>query len=225
MADSKTVNSTAYDSLAAWYLQWTTSTPSPRQRYIRSLLSLVRSRPHILELGCGPGIPVLRLLLDEGCSVVANDISSVQIGMARERCPTATFVPGDMTRLDFEKESFDGAICFFAIFHLPRGEQKGMLRRIFDWIRPGGVFVVNFATVDEEEIHGEMMGRGMFWSSFGVEESRGMLKEVGFEVVQCEEVVAGDGELEEGDPDYGTSFAWMLARKPGEMQSTNAKGQ
>ncbi|KAF2249797.1 methyltransferase type 11 [Trematosphaeria pertusa] len=203
----------AYDHIAEWYLDWASTQPSPRERYTDKVLAHAPSSPHILELGCGSGVPITRMLLDRGARVVANDISSKQLSMAKAQCPSAQFVPGDMAALSFAPASFDGVVCFYTIFHLPRAEQRGMLANICSWLKPGGMFAFNLATVDEEEIHGEFLGHGMFWSSFGVEESMKMVREVGLEVVEAEVLEAGDGRLEESDPDYGVKFMWVVARK------------
>ena len=144
---------------------------------------------------------------------MANDISTKQISLAKVRCPQAMFISGDMTGLSFEPASFDGVICFFTILHLPRAEQKGMLSNIHSWLKPGGMVVLNLATIDEEEIYGEFMGHGMFWSSYGVEDNKAMVKDVGLELVEVETLEAGDGQLEESDPDYGVKFMWIAARK------------
>lgn len=214
----------AYDNITEWYLQWVTSQKSPRERYTRQLLEKLQPSPSILELGCGPGVPILKFLLDQGAKVVANDISTKQIEMAKARCPAAKLIAGDMTALTFEPESFDGAISFYTLFHLPRATLKDMLMKIHGWLRPGGVFVFNLATVDEEEIHGEMLGYGMFWSSYDVEGNRALLSEVGFELLQVEVLQAGDGKLEEDDPDFDAEFMWVMARKkdPSVEQTSDA---
>lgn len=80
-----------------------------------------------------------------------------------------------------------------------------MLAKIFSWLKPGGLLVCNFATFDEEEIYGEMMGEGIFWSGFDIEGNRGMLVDVGFEIEE-EEVV-------ESEADGGNEFQWIAARK------------
>ncbi|POS75633.1 methyltransferase [Diaporthe helianthi] len=205
----------AYDNITEWYLQWVSSQKSPRERYTRQLLEKLQQQPSplILELGCGPGVPILRYLLDQGAQVVANDISTKQIEMARARCPEAKLIAGDMTTLTFKPESFDGAISYYTLFHLPRATLKDMLAKIHGWLKPGGVFVFNLATVDEEEIHGEMLGYGMFWSSYDVDGNQALLGEVGFELLQVEVLQAGDGKLEEDDPDFDAEFMWVMARK------------
>lgn len=221
----KQIVAEAYDRIADWYLNWVQDQKSPRERYTTKVLENAPcSPPNILELGCGPGVPITRMLLDHGANVTANDLSSKHLDMARSRCPEATFLPGDMAALSFQPASFDGIISFHTIFHLPRGEQKDMLAKIYSWLKPGCVFVCSLATVDEEEIYGEFLGTGMFWSSFSVEESKAMFEDVGFEQVETEVLEAGevkfeegDVKLEEGDADYGVKFLWVAARKGGKV--------
>ena len=213
MSDAKLVNTEAYDHLADWYLSWVSAQSSPRERYAAKVLEKYndndnktnndknatqeeqQQQPYILELGCGPGL-ITSLLLSSGARVLANDISPAQIAMAKTHIhsqhpnpkPNIQFLPGDMTTLTLPPTTLTGAISFFTLFHLPRAEQPPMLSKIFSWLKPGGLLVCNFATFDEEEIYGEMMGRGIFWSGFGVEGNRKMVVEAGFEV-EAEEVL------------------------------------
>src|SRR5690554_2695094 len=91
----------AYDEIADWYLGWVEGQRSPRERYASKVLENAPPAPRILELGCGPGVPVMRMLLDRGAKVVANDISARQLSLAKARCPQATLIPGDMAELSF----------------------------------------------------------------------------------------------------------------------------
>ncbi|KAK1670988.1 hypothetical protein BDP55DRAFT_754267, partial [Colletotrichum godetiae] len=54
----------AYDHISEWYLQRVDSQKSPREKYTKRLLEGLRTSPTILELGCGPGVPILKMLLD-----------------------------------------------------------------------------------------------------------------------------------------------------------------
>ncbi|KAK4246792.1 hypothetical protein C7999DRAFT_15107 [Corynascus novoguineensis] len=227
--DPKEIVKQTYDHLASWYLNWVDGQRSPRERYAIRVLqnawstALLSSSPaspatktvasstppqlppppRILELGCGPGVPVTRMLLERGAHVVANDISAQQLAMARSRCFT---VAGDMAGLTFEPGSFDGAVSFFALFHLPRAEQRAVLAKVRTWLRPGALFAFNLATIDEETIYGEMLGRGMFWSSYGVDESRAMVRDAELELVAA--------EVLESEPDDGVEFLWVVAAVP-----------
>ena len=204
----------AYDHIAQWYLEWVESDMSPRQRYTKRFLDRLPASPSVLELGCGPGVPVLNMLVDRGAQVTANDISAKQIEMAKARCPNVKFVAGNMATLTFEAESFHGVLSFNTLFHLPRAQLEDLLAKIYTWIKPGGLFVFNLAGLDEEEIHGEMMGYGMFWSSYGMQKNCEILEDIGFELLEVETVKAGDGKLEEHEPDYESEFVWVMARKP-----------
>ncbi|OWY42177.1 sterol 24-C-methyltransferase-like [Alternaria alternata] len=204
----------AYDHIAQWYLEWVESDMSPRQRYTKRFLDRLPASPSVLELGCGPGVPVLNMLVDRGAQVTANDISAKQIEMAKARCPNVKFVAGNMATLTFEAESFHGVLSFYTLFHLPRAQLEDLLAKIYTWIKPGGLFVFNLAGLDEEEIHGEMMGYGMFWSSYGMQKNCEILEDIGFELLEVETVKAGDGKLEEHEPDYESEFVWVMARKP-----------
>jgi len=204
----------AYDHIAQWYLEWVKSDKSPRERYVKKVLERLPPSPCILELGCGPGIPVLDMLLEYRARVTANDISAKQIEMAKARFPRVKFIAGNMTTLTFEAESFHGVLSFYTLFHLPRSQLKDMLVKIYSWLKPGGLFALNLAGVDEDEIYGEMMGYGMFWSSYGMHENRKTLEQVGFELLEVEKVKAGDGNLNEDEPDYDSEFVWVMARKP-----------
>ena len=140
MSDPKTIVAQAYDSLADWYLTWIDHQPSPRERYAKKLLEnlhqapspTTKPKPYILELGCGPGVPITRLLLNHGARVLANDISPKQISLAKTQClhpSTSTsnsnnnnnnieFIASDMTLLTLPPSTLDGVVCFFTLFHL-----------------------------------------------------------------------------------------------------------
>jgi hypothetical protein len=80
---------------------------------------------------------------------------------------------------------------------------------------------MNLATEDQEEINGEFLGWGMFWSGFAVEGSVRMVEDAGLKVVRNEVREAGDGNLAEDDPDYGVKFLWIVARKEAEEEKAD----
>nr|WP_277349601.1 class I SAM-dependent methyltransferase [Planosporangium thailandense] len=95
----------------------------------------------VLDLGCGCGVPVARLLTRAGHTVTGADISEVQIRRARRLVPDATFVCADATELDFPLATFDAVVCFYALIHMPLTAQPDLIRRIAGWLRPGGWLV------------------------------------------------------------------------------------
>ncbi|KAJ5389860.1 uncharacterized protein N7496_000928 [Penicillium cataractarum] len=218
----------AYDAIAPKYLTWTEPTHHVRLSYLIKLLSNLAipespspSAPPttILELGCGAGIPVTQHLSTlPNTTVTANDISSTQIGLARNRLPASvTLLQGDMMELSFARESFSAVLAMYSIFHLPRDEQVTMLERVYGWLKPGGWVLVNFAAGRFESVSDEKWLGGvegvMHWSGWGVEGTRKVLQDVGFDI-QTGEVVA-DEEGEEDGSVKEVEFYWVLARKGG----------
>jgi SAM-dependent methyltransferase len=83
-----------YDRIAEQYLQWSAGR-CIRDRYLARLMDLIPAGGHVLDLGCGAGIPVAREL-SRKADVVGLDISTRQIELARLNVPVARFINGDM---------------------------------------------------------------------------------------------------------------------------------
>lgn len=204
----------AYNEIAAEYTAWAITGSHTRMEYVNELLALLPdpSASTVLELGCGAGTPVLEYLVQNVAHVLANDISKVQLDLARERCPErTTFLLGDMTALDIHKGRLDAAMGFYSVLHLPRGELPTMLNLLWGWLKDGGMLAMNLATEDEEEVRGKFFGAEMVWSGWDSEKSKTMVEEAGFQLLKAE--VRDGKDLTEDDPDHGIAFLWILASK------------
>jgi SAM-dependent methyltransferase len=104
-------------------------------RNTKHLEDLARRLPDgacVLDLGCGSGRPVDAFLLERGFDVTGVDVSGEQIRLARETLPAGTFMQGDMSDVAFPAATFDAVVSFYAIFHIPREEHGGLLRRTWE---------------------------------------------------------------------------------------------
>ncbi|MFE1029633.1 class I SAM-dependent methyltransferase [Streptomyces sp. NPDC058818] len=148
----------------------------------------------VLDLGCGGGVPVARVLTDAGHPVTGVDISEVQIRRARERVPGAVFHRADITDVDFEPRSFDAVVCFYALIHLPLAEQPPLLRRIAGWLRPGGGFVATAGHGAWTGVEEDWLGGGvpMWWSHTDAAGYREWIVRAGLTVEHEEYVPEGD---------------------------------
>lgn len=216
----------SYDAIAKRYNDWTIPHTAERLRYLDKLLdhlpkqtSSITEAVSVLELGCGAGVPVTQKLLSyPNFSVVANDLSSVQLALARANLridPKADdsrlkLLPGDMLALDFEPAAFNAVVAMYSISHLPRSEQVDMLAKIAAWLKPGGWLLANFSA--QESLGNEAQSwldekKGwVYWSSWGSEGTLAKVKEAGLEVVVQETL---DDVVDD------SVFLWMLARKSG----------
>ena len=162
----------------------------------------------VLDLGCATG-ELLTERLAGRFAVTGVDISGRQIELARRRLPGATFVRADMTEVRFPPASFDGVAAFYSLTHLPREEVLPLLRSVFSWLRPGGLFVASLGAGDDPGgVEADWLGVPMYFSGFDAAASRRLVEAAGFEVV---------GAREEADDEDGVRvvFLWIVARKPG----------
>lgn len=94
----------------------------------------------VLDLACGNGRWLERFAPG---AYVGLDLNADMLQQARMRFPQHTFLRGDMTRVPFADESFDGVMSMFgAMGHLPHAGQEAMLREIHRVLKPGGVAIL-----------------------------------------------------------------------------------
>lgn len=89
----------------------------------------------ILDIGCGTGVPITRTLAQHFV-VTGVDISSEMIRCARVNVPQGNFIHKDIMLVEFPPSSFNGAVAFYSIFHLPREEHAELFRRIYRRLKP-----------------------------------------------------------------------------------------
>jgi ubiquinone/menaquinone biosynthesis C-methylase UbiE len=210
----------AYDDIAGVYLDWTQPSHQRRLSYVDALLQhLDPAKPklqvNILELGCGAGVPCTQLLSSRGYNVTANDISDAQIALARDRLPqSVNLIQGDMMQLQFSPQQFDAVLALYSVIHLPRNEQTTMLHRIFDWLKPGGLMLANFAATEfASSSHPSWLGGSqgaMHWSGWGRDETKRILLDIGYKI-EIDEIVE-DSEEHNGVTQI-IPFHWVLAKK------------
>lgn len=186
--DYKRLVAEGYNACAAAYEQARRETVHPEIKWLKSRLP---NRAHVLDIGCGSGLPVTRDLAKRFL-VTGVDISAEQIRRARENVRHAEFFHSDIMALDFPAASFDAVVALYAIFHLPRGEHDRLFRNIRRWLKPGGYLLATLAQQPEEAYtEDDFFGAEMFWSNYGMSEYRAMLAEAGFEILNAGETGHG----------------------------------
>ena len=201
----KAVVAAGYDVIAERYLEWPGGV-QVRNHYLRQFYDLVSVGGRVFDLGCGAGVPVAKKLV-ERASVVGVDISAIQVALAREKVPEASFINADMMTVEFPPESFDGICAFFWLTHLPREQHAVMLRRIATWLRPSGVFVASMGDSGSEDvIENDWLGAPMFFSQFDAATNSQLIRLAGLQPFH-EEVV------EHLEDECKVRFLWVSTRK------------
>ena len=130
------------------------------------LLAVLRStgiaRGLVVDLGCGSGIWAAALVR-RGYDVLGTDISKAMIRLARRRAPAARFVQASLLVADLPSCDAVTSIgeCLNYTFDQrnTRRELHKLFRRVYDALRPGGVFVFDIAEPGQTHRRSHSVGK------------------------------------------------------------------
>jgi ubiquinone/menaquinone biosynthesis C-methylase UbiE len=96
-----------------------------------------------LDLACGTGAHI-ELMQGYGFVATGVDNSSKMLELAAKRCPDAHYILSDMSAFDAPGR-YDLISCFLYSIHYshPHTQLKLTLKRVFEALEPGGVFIFN----------------------------------------------------------------------------------
>ncbi len=144
------------------------------------MLSLVPSRPTVLDLGCGMGEPIASYLIGRGCRVTGVDAAPAMIELCRQRFAEHTWIVADMRALDLGSR-FDAVLAWNSFFHLQPDEQRAMLEVFARHAGSGGHLMFTSGPEAGEAI-GEMEGEPLYHASLAPQEYIDLLAANGFEL-------------------------------------------
>ena len=115
-------------------------------------------RPIIVDLGCAGGRDLVALTA-RGCEAWGVEGSPAFCELARRAAPGCTVLEQDFVDMDLPAETFDGAFANASLFHVPSESLPDVLGRIFESLKPGGVFFASNAHGFGEDKEGWTDGR------------------------------------------------------------------
>lgn len=206
--DSKKRVEAGYDQIAGHYLRSKVSSDPLILGVLEDFSRSLPSDAEVLDLGCGAGVPVTQWL-SKRYSVTGVDVSRRQIELARQNVPDAALIQSDVTALEFPSDTFHGVVSFYAVIHVPREEQSLLVTHIYQWLKPGGVFLANWATEEweGEETDWEGWGAPMWWSHYGTERNLKMMTDAGFSIASADVKTS-----------HGETWLWVQAVKPSDQE-------
>ena len=168
---------------------------------------------HILDLGCGVGLPAIQVNRRYRCEVTGVTIATDQAASARaliaeENCKSHVRVlVGDAHQLPFAAETFEGAMALESLLHMDRSRALGELGRI---IRAGGSLVltdwfeVKLLELDERKA----LRRSFCMNAVTLDHYRTLLERAGFRSIEVLDVTAAI------DPTYDHWAEFRAAPEP-----------
>jgi SAM-dependent methyltransferase len=181
--DPKEVVRAGYDAASHLYRK-DGDDPAEYTPWLDDLERRLPERSSVLDVGCGCGIPVARRLVAAGHDVTGVDLSEVQIERAGQLVPEGRFVHADAATLELRADSLDAVVCLYTLIHIPRDDQRALIRSFATWLRPHGVLL---AVVGAHDLTGQQQnwlggGAPMWWSHPPADTYRRWFIDAGFSI-------------------------------------------
>ena len=105
---------------------------------VREWTRTVKPRGAVLDLGCGHGLPISEVLVDQGLDLYGVDASPSMIAEFKRRFPEAHAECSPVEVSDLFRRQFDGVVAWGLMFLLSPRAQEQLIGRIASVLVPGG---------------------------------------------------------------------------------------
>jgi len=135
-----TDRSNGYEDVAAEFLAGRGRAPATAigTRAVRNWARTLPRGAAVVDLGCGSGIPITKVLVSEGLNVYGIDASPSLVEAFRHNLPEIPVACESVDDSLFFNRVFDGVLAWGLIFLLLPEAQRSLLRRMADILEPGG---------------------------------------------------------------------------------------
>lgn len=96
---------------------------------------------NILDVGCGPGREA-KYFISKGFEYTGLELSKEILELAKKIEPKAKYVFGDMRKMPFLENQFDGILCLTSIIHIPKNEVNLVLKEFNRVLKPNGAITL-----------------------------------------------------------------------------------
>ena len=169
----------AYEARAHEYLRGRDQSPIGTQ-VVDQWTRTLRRGARVIELACGGGYPISRVLNAAGLQLRAVDSSPTLVSEFRSRFPNIPVQCARVQESDFFGRKYDGAIAIGLLFLLPESDQVALISRVAEILVPKGRFL--FMAPIQIGIWSDL-NTGLECSSLGKDRYGELLKDAGFRVV------------------------------------------
>src|SRR5687768_11212386 len=97
---------------------------------VTALATSLPTGASVLDVGCGTGMPLTRVLLDHGCAVLGVDSSGKLLARFHGNFPHVPTICAPIQSCEFERRTFDAAIAWGVMFHLRHEDQLQAIANI-----------------------------------------------------------------------------------------------
>jgi cyclopropane fatty-acyl-phospholipid synthase-like methyltransferase len=170
--------SNGYEGVAAEFLAGRGRAPSTAigASAVRDWARTLPPGAAVIELGCGSGLPITKVLVSEGLNVYGIDASPSLVEAFQRNLPEIPVLCESVHDSSFFNRTFDGVVAWGLIFLLRPEEQRHLIQRVAGFLVPGGRLL--FTSCAEPLVWNDAM-TGLESRSLGAAEYRKLLSEAG----------------------------------------------
>ena len=173
--------SNGYEAIAADFLarRGRASSTAIGVREVREWARMLPTGATVIDLGCGPGLPITEVLVAERLHVFALDAAPSFVHAFRRNLPDTPIVCESVQDSTFFGRTFDGVLAWGLMFLLSSEDQGRLIQSMANILAPGGRLL--FTSPAEPFVWNDAM-TGLESRSLGVDEYRRQLSAVGLSV-------------------------------------------
>src|SRR5262249_51619898 len=171
--------SNGYEGIAAEFVSTRSTTTGVKR--VRDWARALPRGAAVVDLGCGPGLPITEVLVAEGLQVYGVDAAPSLVQAFRRNLPNTPIACEAVQDSRFFDRTFDGVLAWGLMFMLSPEDQRHLIQRIADILVPGGRLL--FTSPAEIGFGNDAM-TGLEWRSLGAGEYRRQLSAVGLSVAR-----------------------------------------
>jgi 2-polyprenyl-3-methyl-5-hydroxy-6-metoxy-1,4-benzoquinol methylase len=131
--------SNGYEEIAETFMS--TRSASIGAATVRQWSRMLPQASAILDLGCGHGVPISQVLINDGFVLYGVDASAKMIAEFRDRFPNVHAECSTVEDSDFFNRTFDGVVAWGLLFLLPADVQRIVIGKVAKALNPGGKFL------------------------------------------------------------------------------------
>lgn len=170
-----------YDEIAEIYSERNLHANEAVRAARRHFIARLPDGGRVIDLGCGNGRD-LSYFGHKGFQCVGIDSSKKLCSIAAASATTAEVLHLDMRAMKFPNGSFDGAWSSASLHHLKRIELPGVIQKIAELLKHGGVFFASLKRGEGEgfEVDSYTKSKGIYVARYEQEELGEVLSASGF---------------------------------------------
>lgn len=199
MAEKNNVFNT-YNKIADWFAE-NRSTHLIEEAYLQDIIQRIPADGHLLDIGCGTGLPIYGYFYEKGYGIKGVDASVEMLRHAHVNFPDGDFLQADMRLLNLP-EQFDALLAWHSFFHLPAEDQREMFPIFRKHLKDDGILLFTTGPA-ESEAWADNAGELLYHASLAEQDYKSLLAENGFQILKH--------QVE--DPSCGGATVWLAQYK------------